>query len=289
MNYDDNRRALAIEARFSHLQEKYAMDGAQHAARQLISIQRLAHALALRDLGGEAERKYADYLSFRGEFIKEFRAAAIDGALTLRHPITGAAIRPVEIETGEGWTVSRPGMKQWKLNHLALAAPMNDVEAFQRLAQISTIWPDDELERFPDAGVALDELCRWAVAARVADSAGQLMDLLGIEADRTAVAPACVETRQQTVRGDSQAAPLRMEANSKVSVDAYIDKRAREIYAAGEASTRRGIAEIIAGEMKSNGYRSERNDYLDWSTVDKAIPRGLTGGRGKNGRKSKTN
>ncbi len=91
----------------------------------------------------------------------------------------------------------------------------------------------------------------------------------------------------QALGEGNQAATLSIGSNSKKSVDAYIERRAREIRAAGEATTMQCIAEIIAAEMESKGYRGERNDYLQWTTVVKSIPSGLTGGRGKNGRKPK--
>ncbi|MGT2458789.1 hypothetical protein ACU4GI_38955 [Cupriavidus basilensis] len=89
--------------------------------------------------------------------------------------------------------------------------------------------------------------------------------------------------------GDRHPAPMiGIGTNSKACTDAYIRRRAQEVYAARAAMTMQGIAEVIAREMKANGYRGERGEYLDPATVVKAIPAGLTGGRRKNGNRNHT-
>ncbi|MEZ0192164.1 hypothetical protein AB9X41_23520 [Ralstonia solanacearum] len=108
------------------------------------------------------------------------------------------------------------------------------------------------------------------------------------ERGRAAAPPeASQPSAYQTAGEGNQSVLLSIGANSKDSVDAYIEKRARAIHAAGEATTMQCIAQIIANEMESKGYRGERNNYLQWATVVKSIPSGLTGGRGRNGRQPK--
>jgi hypothetical protein len=82
----------------------------------------------------------------------------------------------------------------------------------------------------------------------------------------------------------AEAAPLHIGANCKTAFNAYVARRAREIYKAGEAVNRRAIAGIIEAEMKTNGWRSERGQP-SVATIEKEIPAGLTGGRKRNGRK----
>jgi len=81
---------------------------------------------------------------------------------------------------------------------------------------------------------------------------------------------------------------LALTPNSKADIDDYIARRAREIFSAGEATTKGEIAAIIADELKSKGYRSDCK-YLSAATVERAIATGITGGRRNNGRKSKGN
>lgn len=89
------------------------------------------------------------------------------------------------------------------------------------------------------------------------------------------------------VETGDRAAPLKIGVNDKASVHAYIARRAREIYAAGELLTGTAISKFIASEMQEKGYRSERGGYLSPDTVYKAIPDGMTGGRAKNGRNAR--
>lgn len=74
--------------------------------------------------------------------------------------------------------------------------------------------------------------------------------------------------------------------NDKAVIDAYIDRRARVIFTAGEASTAGEIAELLKTELESKGFRGERGTFLRPRTIESAIPKGLTGGRAKNGRKT---
>lgn len=85
-------------------------------------------------------------------------------------------------------------------------------------------------------------------------------------------------------RVDVQTNSLKIGSNSKATTDAHIERRSREIFADGDASTMQMLAERIAEELKAKGIRGERGTYLTWQTVAKAIPPGLTGGRRRNGR-----
>jgi hypothetical protein len=89
---------------------------------------------------------------------------------------------------------------------------------------------------------------------------------------------------QQEVSAAGDDKPLEIGPNTKEAINAYIVRRARKIYAANPAFTAGEIAKLIAGELENNGNRGERGAYLSKGTVEKAIPTGLTGGRGKKGR-----
>jgi hypothetical protein len=87
-----------------------------------------------------------------------------------------------------------------------------------------------------------------------------------------------------TNEGDD-AKRLNMGRNSKASINAYIERRSREIYAAKEASTREAIAKILEKEMRANGYFNASNKPLSAGRIDRLMPAGFTGGKEKNGRK----
>ncbi|MEV9633749.1 hypothetical protein ABZO35_04625 [Burkholderia pseudomallei] len=82
-------------------------------------------------------------------------------------------------------------------------------------------------------------------------------------------------------------ASLKMGTNNKEAMDAYINTRARAMYAENSRLTKGNIAKSIAEEFKNAGYSGERGDYLSAATIEKAIPAGLTGGRAANGRNRK--
>ncbi|MFM0011645.1 hypothetical protein [Paraburkholderia sediminicola] len=87
-----------------------------------------------------------------------------------------------------------------------------------------------------------------------------------------------------------QAVSLNIGSNPKIALKAYIARRARVIFSANEtvaAHTREGIAEVIAAEMRTNGYRGTLGEYLSAATIVRAIPAGLTGGRARNGRNTR--
>ncbi|MGF6870615.1 hypothetical protein [Paraburkholderia sp. MM5477-R1] len=91
----------------------------------------------------------------------------------------------------------------------------------------------------------------------------------------------------------NEIARIQMGRNTKEVMDAYIQSRARHIYAnqwlyadhKTRPDTKQGIAAIIATEMERNKYRSDRDKVLGASTIVKEIPKGLTGGRAKNGKR----
>ncbi|MEW9581379.1 hypothetical protein [Paraburkholderia sp. DGU8] len=80
---------------------------------------------------------------------------------------------------------------------------------------------------------------------------------------------------------------LTLGVNNKVSIDAYIVRRAWEMYRADASLTRTKIAKNIASELKVGGYSGERGNALSAGTIYKAIPTGLTGGKSRNGRKKR--
>ncbi|MDN7558126.1 hypothetical protein [Burkholderia orbicola] len=82
---------------------------------------------------------------------------------------------------------------------------------------------------------------------------------------------------------------LHIGHNDKADVLAYIERRSREIRSEGatiKTCTKMDIAKIIADEMKTKGYRGDRNAFLSASTIVRNVPTGLTGGRARNGRKA---
>jgi hypothetical protein len=118
---------------------------------------------------------------------------------------------------------------------------------------------------------------KWLVTMETADS---LSNLSSFALDKAA-------STNSTLLAEECATAIQIGSNSKKLIDAYVEERARKIYASDEALTKGAMAKIIANELKTNGYRGERNDYLSEATVVRAIPSGLTGGRSKNGRKKK--
>ena len=94
-----------------------------------------------------------------------------------------------------------------------------------------------------------------------------------------------------TGKGGNQARRLVIGPNSKASLDAFIETRARAIHRADNSLTKSEIAKSIATELESKGHKRERptddEPYLSVATIEKAIPAGLTGGRANNGRKKR--
>lgn len=88
-----------------------------------------------------------------------------------------------------------------------------------------------------------------------------------------------------TATAETEPTRLVIGSNSKASINAYVDRRSREIFSAGQATDKGPIAEIIAKELEAWGHASQSGKYLSAATIEKAIPAGLTGGRAKNGRK----
>ncbi|WP_129112207.1 hypothetical protein [Burkholderia pseudomallei] len=162
-------------------------------------------------------------------------------------------------------------------------------------------------DRFPTAcainmgkpylhGIRLSEFARFAIEAAQWEMPNELRVLSGNSVASPSVAvpnavhaPTSAGIIEVVTEASNAAATasLRMGTNNKEAMDAYINTRARAMYAGNPRLTKGNIAKAIAEEFKNAGYSGERGDYLSAATIEKAIPAGLTGGRAANGRNRK--
>ncbi|SAL02193.1 hypothetical protein AWB80_08299 [Caballeronia pedi] len=230
----------------------------------------------------------------------EFHDAAkvLRGCPLLDHlPHSGVAIRLVEFDE---WSALAGIAEPSEVTRLL---QMADDEMWQRELKYHAVLQNDanSAETEEERAAAASDLNRLRSLARahgrllpnVTDGNADKAEGGYAMAEPPPMRPATLSIARQSRQGDAiglvtnssrDNAGLRIGRNSKASVDAYIKLRARELYDAGRASDCTTLATIIATEMQTNGWHGERRQ-LSASTVAKAIPAGLTGGRSKNGRR----
>jgi hypothetical protein len=87
--------------------------------------------------------------------------------------------------------------------------------------------------------------------------------------------------------GELVCSQLQIGRNNRDCIVTYVQSRAPEIFAEGQITTAIGIGKAIATWLEDKGYKGERGGYLSAGTIIKHIPAGLTGGRSKNGKKTR--